>query len=59
MGQLGELFPGAQLRKDTPEDAGNGQRFEPGPVDLDSGMIHLSPRSTAPAREQAEEESAD
>ncbi|HEX3651056.1 MAG TPA: hypothetical protein VHV49_21740 [Pseudonocardiaceae bacterium] len=43
MGQLGELFPGAQLRKDTPEDAGSGQKFDPGPLDLDSGVIRLGP----------------
>jgi hypothetical protein len=43
MGQLGELFPGAKLRRDTPEDAGTGQRFEPGPLDLDSGVIRLRP----------------
>lgn len=43
MGQLGEMFPGAQLRKDTPEDAGNGQRFEPGPLDLDAGVVRLRP----------------
>jgi hypothetical protein len=43
MGQLGELFPGAQLRKDTPEDAGNAQKFDPGPLDLDAGVIRLAP----------------
>ena len=44
MGQLGELFPGAKIRKDTPEDAGNGQRFDPGPLDLDSGVVRLRGR---------------
>lgn len=44
MGQLGEMFPGAQLRKDTPEDAGDGEKFEPGPLDLDSGVIRLMPK---------------
>jgi hypothetical protein len=43
MGQLGELFPGAQLRKDTPEDAGNAQKFDPGPLDLDAGVVRLAP----------------
>lgn len=50
MGQLGEMFPGAKIRKDTPEDAGDGQGFEPGPLDLDSGVIRLRPKS-APATE--------
>lgn len=57
MGQLGEMFPGAQLRKDTPEDAGNGQKFEPGPLDLDSGVIQLRPRPVAAASSSSEEES--
>ncbi|HEX5401024.1 MAG TPA: hypothetical protein VFX16_01835 [Pseudonocardiaceae bacterium] len=52
MGQLGDLFPGAKIRKDTPEEAGNGQRFEPGPLDLDSGVIRLRPtRPASPAEE--------
>jgi hypothetical protein len=49
MGQLGELFPGATLRKDTPEDAGSGQRFESGPLDLDSGVVRLTPKPSTPA----------
>ncbi|HVV24708.1 MAG TPA: hypothetical protein VHF06_35080 [Pseudonocardiaceae bacterium] len=48
MGQLGELFPGAKIRKDTPEEAGNGQKFEPGPLDLDSGVVRLAPRPATP-----------
>jgi hypothetical protein len=43
MGQLGEMFPGARLGKDTPEEAGSGQGFQPGPLDLDSGVIRLRP----------------
>ena len=46
MGQLGELFPGAKLRKETPEDAGSGQRFDPGPLDLEGGVIRLAPKPT-------------
>jgi hypothetical protein len=56
MGQLGELFPGAKLRRDTPEDAGSGQGFQPGPLDLDGGVIRLAPRS-APVEEPDEDES--
>jgi hypothetical protein len=55
MGQLGEMFPGAKLRKDTPEDAGNGQRFDPGPLDLDGGVIRIRPRSPQPQPSQPEE----
>lgn len=52
MGQLGELFPGAKIRKDTPEEAGNGQRFDPGPLDLDSGVVRLR-RGASHSGEQA------
>jgi hypothetical protein len=57
MGQLGDMFPGAKLRKDTPEEAGNGQRFEPGPLDLDGGVVQLrAPRPARPADEPADDE---
>jgi hypothetical protein len=52
MGQLGDMFPGAKLRKDTPEEAGSGQRFEPGPLDLDGGIVQLrAPRPATPAED--------
>lgn len=44
MGQLGDLFPGAKLQREDTEDADSGQTFEPGPLDLDSGVIRLRPR---------------
>lgn len=49
MGQLGEMFPGAKLRKEGSDEAGTGQGFEPGPLDLDSGVIRLRPRPAEPA----------
>jgi hypothetical protein len=45
MGQLGDMFPGAKLRRETPDDAGDGQQFEPGPLDLDGGVIRVRPRT--------------
>lgn len=56
MGQLGGLFPGAKLRKETPEDAGNGQGFDPGPLDLDSGVVRLAPRPARPEQDPDEDE---
>jgi hypothetical protein len=44
MGQLGELFPGAKLGRVTPDEEGNGEKFEPGPLDLDGGVVRLRPR---------------
>lgn len=43
MGQLGDLFPGPQLHEDL-EDSGTGERFQPGSIDLESGVIRLAPR---------------
>jgi hypothetical protein len=56
MGQLGELFPGAKIRKDTPEDAGNGQRFDPGPLDLESGVVRLRPKPMPKLADEDEEQ---
>jgi hypothetical protein len=56
MGQLGEMFPGQKLRKDTPEEAGNGQRFEPGPLDLDAGVVQLRPPTPPRPVEPAEDD---
>lgn len=47
MGQLGELFPGAKKRE-TPDEAGSGQGFDPGPLDLDSGVIRFTPPTPPP-----------
>jgi hypothetical protein len=59
MGQLGELFPGAKLRREIPDEAGSGQRFEPGPLDLDGGVIRVRPRPVPAADEQPSEQAAD
>lgn len=44
MATFGELFPGAKLRKESPDDDGSGERFEAGPLDLDSGVVRLTPK---------------
>lgn len=57
MGQLGDMFPGAKLQKDAADEAGTGQAFEPGPLDLDGGVIRLrSARPTRPAPEPVADE---
>jgi hypothetical protein len=50
------MFPGAKLRKDTPEEAGNGQRFEPGPLDLDGGVVQLRVPRPAPQQDEPADE---
>jgi hypothetical protein len=55
MGQLGELFPGAKLRRETTDEQGTGQRFEPGPLDLDSGVVRLRPTPPRPPAEPTDE----
>jgi hypothetical protein len=54
MAQFGELFGGAKLRKETEEDAGTGERFGYGPLDLEVGVIPVSPRPRS--AEQPDEE---
>lgn len=44
MGSFGALFPGNKLRKENDENKGTGQGFQPGPLDLDSGVVYLTPR---------------
>jgi hypothetical protein len=58
MGQLGELFPGAKLGRVTPDETGKGEKFEPGPLDLDGGVVRLRPRQ-APAEPAEPVEDAD
>ncbi|OLR94023.1 hypothetical protein [Actinokineospora bangkokensis] len=49
MATFGELIPGSKLRKVTDEDAGTGERADPGgPLDLDSGVVFLRPRADRP-----------
>ena len=58
MGQLGELFPGQKLGRQTPDEAGTGERFEPGPLDLDSGVVRLTPRPAAATEPDDADDSA-
>jgi len=48
MGQLGEMFPGQKLANQTPEEAGTGQGFQPGPLDLDGGVVHVRRKAAEP-----------
>jgi hypothetical protein len=57
MGQLGEMFPGRKLDDQGKDEAGSGQTFEPGPLDLDGGVIHMRRRATAPEPSQEDTES--
>lgn len=47
MATFGELIPGMKLRKVADEDAGTGERADPGgPLDLEAGVVFLRPRAT-------------
>ncbi|MFD4180499.1 hypothetical protein [Rhodococcus sp. NPDC058514] len=47
MGVFGELFPGKKLENDGSEDGG-GQTYQPRiELDLDAGVIRLSPAKPA------------
>ncbi|MBF6171200.1 hypothetical protein [Nocardia blacklockiae] len=45
MGQFGELLHGGKLRKESDDEAGTGEPFEAGSLDLDRGVIRLAPRA--------------
>ncbi len=55
MGQFGELLHGGRLRKESDDEAGSGQSFEVGELDLDRGVIRLGPRPAAPRDDESEE----
>jgi hypothetical protein len=40
MGVLGEMFPGRKVRSEAGE-AGNGQGWRLGPIDLDAGVVEV------------------
>jgi hypothetical protein len=40
MGVLGEMFPGRKIRSEAGE-AGSGQGWRLGPVDLDAGVVEV------------------
>jgi hypothetical protein len=40
MGVLGEMFPGRKIRSEAGE-AGNGQGWRLGPIDLDAGVVEV------------------
>lgn len=42
---FGELFGAGKLRKVSQEDEGTGERFDAGPLDLDSGVVPIRPRA--------------
>ncbi|MCK2238714.1 MULTISPECIES: hypothetical protein [unclassified Crossiella] len=50
MAQLGELFPSRKLGKVTSDEDDNGEKFERGPLDLESGVVRFgrpAPRKAA------------
>jgi hypothetical protein len=54
---LGEMFPGRKLRSEAGE-AGSGQRWQLGPIDLDAGVVEVH-RAAPAAEPQDVDEPAD
>jgi hypothetical protein len=48
------MFPGRKLDDEAKDDAGGGQLFEPGPLDLEGGVIRMR-RAATPKREDEAE----
>ena len=66
MGAFGEMFPGRRLgRVARDEDSdGEGHRLPEGPLDLDSGVVHVVPprdevQSDEAQRDEAQRDDAD
>ena len=66
MGAFGEMFPGRRLgRVARDEDSdGEGHRLPEGPLDLDSGVVHVVPprdevQSDEAQRDEAHRDDAD
>ena len=57
MGVLGEMFPSRKLESEA-GDAGSGQQWRLGPVDLDRGVVELVPVDAAAAERVAVERAA-
>jgi hypothetical protein len=53
MGVLGEMFPTRKLRSEAGE-AGSGQGFRFGPIDLDSGVVEV--HRAEPEPDEADDE---
>jgi hypothetical protein len=53
MGVLGEMFPSRKLRSEAGE-AGDGQGWRLGPIDLDAGVVQVE--RTEPEREPEDAE---
>ncbi|MEJ3656102.1 hypothetical protein WEH80_24360 [Actinomycetes bacterium KLBMP 9759] len=54
MGVLGEMFPGPKIRDEAGE-AGDGQEWRLGPIDLDKGVVEVHrpvPAAEEPARDE-------
>lgn len=53
MGVLGEMFPDRKLRSDAGE-AGSGQGFRLGPIDLDGGVVEVHRAEPEPEDDDAD-----
>jgi hypothetical protein len=55
MGVLGELFPGRKIQ-DTSSEAGDGQRFRLGLIDLENNVVQVHRPTAEPAGDEHPEE---
>jgi hypothetical protein len=57
MGVLGEMFPGRKVRSEAGE-AGNGQGWRLGPIDLDAGVVEVHRAEPDPDPDSDEDDPA-
>jgi hypothetical protein len=57
MGVLGEMFPGRKVRSEAGE-AGNGQGWRLGPIDLEAGVVEVHRAEPDPDPDSDEDDPA-
>jgi hypothetical protein len=58
MGAFGELFPGRKIQDEAGE-AGDGQKWRLGPIDLENGLVQVHRPAPVPEPDEDEQHSAD
>ncbi|RZS32788.1 hypothetical protein EV193_111173 [Herbihabitans rhizosphaerae] len=59
MGAFGQLFGNGKLRKESADEDGGGQWGDPGPLDLDSGVVRVPRKESQPPAEDEQAEDAE
>ncbi|WP_406688928.1 hypothetical protein REH65_22080 [Saccharopolyspora sp. ID03-671] len=56
MAAIGEMFPGRKLKHEGDQDGVSRKHDPGGPLDLDKGVVFLSPREPAAKQDQEQDD---